>query len=52
LIATRNITGCCSPSATSIWVLTQAAISAELVVSLMDGETPSIDPRPYRVDRF
>lgn len=32
--------------------LTQAAISAELVVSLMSGETPAIDPQPYRVDRF
>lgn len=32
--------------------LTQAAISAELVIDLMAGETPSIDPRPYRVDRF
>ncbi|MDM8347298.1 FAD-dependent oxidoreductase [Pseudomonas sp. sp1636] len=32
--------------------LTQAAISAELVVSLMAGETPPIDLRPYRVDRF
>ena len=32
--------------------LTQAAISAELVVSLMSGETPAIDPQPYRVERF
>lgn len=32
--------------------LTQAAISAELVVSLMTGETPTIDPQPYRIDRF
>jgi D-amino-acid dehydrogenase len=32
--------------------LTQAAISAELVVSLMSGEAPPIDPQPYRVDRF
>jgi D-amino-acid dehydrogenase len=32
--------------------LTQAAISAELVVSLMSGGTPTIDPQPYRVDRF
>ncbi|MEX6501026.1 NAD(P)/FAD-dependent oxidoreductase [Pseudomonas zhanjiangensis] len=32
--------------------LTQAAISAELAVSLMAGETPAIDPHPYRVDRF
>jgi D-amino-acid dehydrogenase len=32
--------------------LTQAAISAELVVSMMSGEAPPIDPQPYRVDRF
>lgn len=32
--------------------LTQAAISAELVVDLMAGTTPTIDPQPYRVDRF
>lgn len=32
--------------------LTQAAISAELVVSLMRGETPALDPQPYRVERF
>ena len=32
--------------------LTQAAISAELVIGLMSGETPAIDPQPYRVDRF
>lgn len=32
--------------------LTQAAISAELVISLMAGEPPAIDPSPYRVDRF
>ncbi|AHL75413.1 amino acid dehydrogenase [Stutzerimonas stutzeri] len=32
--------------------LTQAAITAEVVVSLLCGETPAIDPQPYRVDRF
>lgn len=32
--------------------LTQAAISAELVIDLLTGETPAIDPRPYRIDRF
>ncbi|UTW13550.1 NAD(P)/FAD-dependent oxidoreductase [Marinobacterium rhizophilum] len=32
--------------------LTQAAISAELVVSLMQGTPPPIDPAPYRVTRF
>ncbi|WP_372876243.1 NAD(P)/FAD-dependent oxidoreductase [Pseudomonas sp.] len=32
--------------------LTQAAISAELVVDLMSGATPAIDPQPYRVERF
>lgn len=32
--------------------LTQAAISAELVVSLMKGTQPPIDPKPYSVARF
>ena len=32
--------------------LTQAAISAELVVDLMNDEAPALDPRPYRVERF
>ncbi len=32
--------------------LTQAAVSAEMTVSLMGGRTPVIDPRPYRVGRF
>ncbi|MFC6673796.1 NAD(P)/FAD-dependent oxidoreductase [Marinobacterium aestuariivivens] len=32
--------------------LTQAAISAELVVSLMAGRQPRLDPKPYRVSRF
>jgi len=32
--------------------LTQAAITAEVVVSLLCGETPPIDPKPYTVDRF
>lgn len=32
--------------------LTQAAITAEIVVSLLSGETPPVDPQPYRVDRF
>ncbi len=32
--------------------LTQAAISAELVVSLMVGKPLPVDPGPYRVDRF
>ncbi|PKH04004.1 FAD-dependent oxidoreductase [Psychromonas sp. MB-3u-54] len=32
--------------------LTQAAISAELVVGLMTGTTPEINTEPFRVDRF
>jgi len=32
--------------------LTQAAISAEMVVSLMAGKQPSVDSESYRVDRF
>ncbi|WP_027855897.1 NAD(P)/FAD-dependent oxidoreductase [Marinobacterium jannaschii] len=32
--------------------LTQAAITAEMVVALMTGDEPSIDPEPFRVDRF
>ncbi|MBV1786988.1 FAD-binding oxidoreductase [Marinobacterium sp. D7] len=32
--------------------LTQAAISAELVIDLLSGAPPSIDPAPFRVDRF
>jgi D-amino-acid dehydrogenase len=32
--------------------LTQAAISAELVVALMTENTPSINCEPYKVDRF
>ncbi len=32
--------------------LTQAAITAEMVVALMSGDEPSIDPEPFRVDRF
>lgn len=32
--------------------LTQAAITAELVVDIMGGKTPRLDPAPYRVDRF
>ncbi|UXI01416.1 NAD(P)/FAD-dependent oxidoreductase [Photobacterium sp. TY1-4] len=32
--------------------LTQAAVSAELVVSLLRGQPPAIDPAPFRVDRF
>lgn len=32
--------------------LTQAAITAEMVVDLMCDVTPAIDPQPYRVDRF
>lgn len=32
--------------------LTQAAVSAEIAVSLMTGEQPPVDPHPYRVDRF
>ncbi|UTV27863.1 NAD(P)/FAD-dependent oxidoreductase [Photobacterium atrarenae] len=32
--------------------LTQAAVSAELVVSLLRRQAPAIDPTPFRVDRF
>ena len=32
--------------------LTQAASSGRLLAELMCGETPYIDPRPYRVERF
>ncbi|MEH6826377.1 MAG: FAD-dependent oxidoreductase, partial [Motiliproteus sp.] len=32
--------------------LTQAAISAEMVVSLMAGKPLAVDPLPFRVDRF
>ncbi|BBB28103.1 NAD(P)/FAD-dependent oxidoreductase [Neptunomonas japonica] len=32
--------------------LTQAAISAELVVGLMSGDLPTINYEPFRVDRF
>lgn len=32
--------------------LTQAAVSAELVVSMISGDAPPIDPEPYRADRF
>ncbi|GGB88422.1 cytochrome c4 [Marinobacterium zhoushanense] len=32
--------------------LTQAAISAELVIALLAGRQPAIDPAPFRVTRF
>lgn len=32
--------------------LTQAAVSAELVVSLMAGEQPQLDLKPYSISRF
>jgi D-amino-acid dehydrogenase len=32
--------------------LTQAASSGRLMAELLCGETPYIDPTPYRVDRF